>query len=57
MVFKTGLTGGHRSNVAYLPASRRGVLVLSNTQEYDGLDLSLRALNPDFRLTGIDRLF
>ncbi|MGZ6254073.1 MAG: serine hydrolase domain-containing protein, partial [Candidatus Binataceae bacterium] len=57
MVFKTGLTGGHRSNIAYLPATRRGVLILSNTQQYDGLELSVKTLDPDFQLKGIERLF
>ena len=57
IVWKSGLTGGFRTDLAYSTMSRRGTVILSNAFNYDALDIGIGLINPDFRMGDIGRLF
>jgi len=57
IVWKSGLTGGYTSNMAFSPVSHRGAIVLSNEHRYDPIGISLALIDSNFRLSGLNRLF
>jgi D-alanyl-D-alanine-carboxypeptidase/D-alanyl-D-alanine-endopeptidase len=56
IVWKSGLTGGYRTNLAYSTVNRRGAVILSNAFNYDSVGISTGIINPDFRMDGVGRL-